>query len=259
MKTFFSRKTKLAVAVMAVLQASAVVSQTDTQDTNLEIEEILVVSKSATYANNEISESMKLQNSSITSINNLIDNLPGVTVHEGDAFGFDDWSTAITVRGFQTNLAEQQVGSTIDGLPNGGSNYGGGAKANRYIDTANLATIEVAQGTADISSRSLESLGGTLNYVTSDPEMEERVRVEYLSGQYDAKRFYTRYDSGLIGGKTRFYVSASHQEATDWMEGSAQNERDHFAAKMVSELDAVTLSAYLSIDEIHEDNYQRVY
>ena len=153
MKTFFSRKTKLAVAVMAVLQASAVVSKTDTQDTNLEIEEILVVSKSATYANNEINESMKLQNSSITSINNLIDNLPGVTVHEGDAFGFDDWSTAITVRGFQTNLAEQQVGSTIDGLPNGGSNYGGGAKANRYIDTANLATIEVAQGTADISSR----------------------------------------------------------------------------------------------------------
>ena len=259
MKTFFSRKTKLAVAVMAALHTSAVVSQTDTQDTNLEIEEILVVSKSATYANNEINESMKLQNSSITSINNLIDNLPGVTVHEGDAFGFDDWSTAITVRGFQTNLAEQQVGSTIDGLPNGGSNYGGGAKANRYIDTANLATIEVAQGTADISSRSLESLGGTLNYVTSDPEMEERVRVEYVSGQYDAKRFYTRYDSGLVGGTTRFYVSASHQEATDWMEGSAQNERDHFAAKMVSELDAVTLSAYLSIDEIHEDNYQRVY
>jgi iron complex outermembrane receptor protein len=247
----------LATAIAALLSAS-IASGQETSEVNERLEEVLVVSKTTTYANTEINDSMKLQNSSITSINNLIDNLPGVTVHEGDAFGFDDWSTAITVRGFQTNLGEQQVGSTIDGLPNGNSNYGGGAKANRYIDTANLETIEVAQGTADISSRSLESLGGTLNYVTSNPLSEERVRVEYVTGQYDATRYYARYDSGDLGS-TRFFVSASHQEATDWMEGSAQNERDHLAGKLVSELERVTFTAYLSYDEIHEDNYQRVY
>ena len=258
MKSSFPCKTPLVAAISAALASTLAFSQNSTRDDD-QLEEIVVVSKATTYANNAITDSMKLQNSSITSINNLIDNLPGVSVHEGDAFGFDDWSTAITVRGFQTNLAEQQVGSTIDGLPNGNSNYGGGAKANRYIDTANLQTIEVSQGTADISSRSLEALGGTLNYVTSDPTLDQRVRLEYVSGQYDAQRFYARYDSGLIGSSTRFYVSASHQEATDWMEGSAENERDHLAAKLVTGSDQLRFTAYVSYDDIHEDNYQRVY
>ena len=258
MKSSFPCKTPLVAAISAALASTLAFSQNSTRDDD-QLEEIVVVSKATTYANNAITDSMKLQNSSITSINNLIDNLPGVSVHEGDAFGFDDWSTAITVRGFQTNLAEQQVGSTIDGLPNGNSNYGGGAKANRYIDTANLQTIEVSQGTADISSRSLEALGGTLNYVTSDPTLDQRVRLEYVSGQYDAQRFYARYDSGLIGSSTRFYVSASHQEATDWMEGSAQNERDHLAAKLMTGSDQLRFTAYVSYDDIHEDNYQRVY
>ena len=258
MKSSFPCKTPLAAAISAALASTLAFSQNSTRDDD-QLEEIVVVSKATTYANNAITDSMKLQNSSITSINNFIDNLPGVSVHEGDAFGFDDWSTAITVRGFQTNLAEQQVGSTIDGLPNGNSNYGGGAKANRYIDTANLQTIEVSQGTADISSRSLEALGGTLNYVTSDPTLDQRVRLEYVSGQYDAQRFYARYDSGLIGSSTRFYVSASHQEATDWMEGSAQNERDHLAAKLMTGSDQLRFTAYVSYDDIHEDNYQRVY
>ena len=126
MNRFFSQTVPVVSAVCAALTAQGALSQTPSSETS-GLEEVVIVSKATTYANNEITDSMKLQNSSITSINNFIDNLPGVSVHEGDAFGFDDWSTAITVRGFQTNLAEQQVGSTIDGLPNGNSNYGGGA------------------------------------------------------------------------------------------------------------------------------------
>ncbi|PPT05828.1 TonB-dependent receptor [Geitlerinema sp. FC II] len=37
---------------------------------------------------------------------------------------------------------------TVDGIANGNSNYGGGAKANRYIDTENVKGVEVSQGTA---------------------------------------------------------------------------------------------------------------
>ncbi len=206
-------KHPLLLAVLAAT-ASQVMAQ-DASNTANSLEEVFVYSKATAYANNQVTESMINQISTVTSVNALIDNLPGVSVQEGDAFGFDDWSTAISVRGFQTNLAEQQVGSTIDGLPNGNSNYGGGAKANRYIDTANIGTVEVSQGTADIASRSLEALGGTIDYRTSNPELEERVRVQYVAGQYDAQRFYGRYDSGLIGDATSFWISASHQEATD--------------------------------------------
>ena len=242
----------LALAVVAASNGLA-------QERDEKIEEVIVVSQATTFANTVVSDSMKLQNSAITSVNDLIDNLPGVSVQEGDAFGFDDWSTAIAVRGFQTNLAEQQVGSTIDGLPNGNSNYGGGSKANRYIDTANLENIEVSQGTADISSRSLESLGGTLNYVTQNPEDKQRTRFQYVSGQFDSERMYARYDSGIVGESTRLFVSFSHQEATDWMEGSAQNTRDHAAFKIVTGDDDMMFTGYVSYDDIHEDNYQRVY
>jgi hypothetical protein len=91
---------------------------------------------------------MNDQQSPITSILSTIDNLPGVNITEGDTFGFDDWSTTINLRGYQTSLSDQQVGTTIDGFPNGDSNYGGGAKANRYIDTMNSGGVEVNQGIA---------------------------------------------------------------------------------------------------------------
>lgn len=221
--------------------------------------EEIVVSGKQSFSSVALSDSMKLQQTNITSINALIDNLPGVTVNEGDTFGFDDWSTSITVRGFSTNLGEQQVGTTIDGLPNGGSNYGGGAKANRYIDTANLGDVVVSLGTADIASRSHEALGGTVNFVSSNPEPEQRIRSELTAGEFDARRVYFRYDTGYFAGETSAWISISSQQASDWIAESAENERDHLAAKLSLPFGDHSLTAYFSYDDIHEDNYQRVY
>ncbi len=221
---------------------------------------VIVTGQAKTYSSAETTDSMALQQSPATSVLAQIDNLPGVQVQEGDAFGFDDWSTGVAIRGFQTNLGEQQVGITIDGLPNGGSNYGGGAKANRYIDTQNAGAIEVSQGTADIASRSNEALGGTINFTTQDPLDERRVRFSASLGDFDAQRFYGRYDTGLIlDGTTSAWISASSQSATDFMEGSAENRRDHYAAKLTSGIFGIEWTAYASYDEIQEDNYQRLF
>ena len=222
-------------------------------------ETIIVTGQRATYNNSNTTEEMLSAVPPVTSVLDIIDTLPGVQVQQGDAFGFDDWSTAISVRGFQTNLSEQQVGMTIDGFPNGGSAYGGGAKANRYIDTMNIGTVEVSQGTADIASRSNEALGGTINYVTSDPLDERRVRLSGSVGDFNASRYYGRFDTGLIlGGAAKAWISYSHQEATDWIEGSAQNHRDNIAAKFIIDT-PVKLTSYISWDKAHEDNYDQVY
>ncbi|QIB67546.1 TonB-dependent receptor [Kineobactrum salinum] len=223
------------------------------------IEEIFVVARQQVYGSNAVTDSMKAQQSPITSINALIDNLPGVSIQEGDSYGFDDWSTTITVRGFQNSLDEQQIGTTIDGIPNGGSGYGGGAKANRYLDSANLRTVTVSQGTADIASRALDALGGTINFVTDDPEDTARIRFQGSLGEHDAERYYLRYDTGTFAGDSRAWFSASHQSASDWMTGSAENERDHLAAKLVSGFGNTAITAYVSYDDIHEDNYQRLF
>ena len=219
--------------------------------------EIVVTGLATTYNNTAASEPMMLQQTPLTSPLSMVDNLPGVSVNEGDTFGFDDWSTTVAVRGFQTNLSEQQVGITIDGLPNGGSNYGGGSKANRYIDTMNIGTVEVSQGTADIGSLSNEALGGTLNFTTNDPTMDRRMRFSASLGQFEAQRFYARYDTGDLGG-IRAWVSATHQEATDWVNGSAANRRDHFAFKFKTD-GAVRLTGYAAYDDTLENNYDNVY
>jgi iron complex outermembrane recepter protein len=229
-------------------------------DETRELDTVIVVGQQQTYSSAESTESMALQQAPVTSILAQIDNLPGVQVQEGDAFGFDDWSTGVAVRGFQNNLGEQQVGITIDGMPNGGSNYGGGAKANRYIDTQNAGAIEVSQGTADIASRTNDALGGTLNFTTQNPLDERRVRVSASLGDFDSQRFYGRYDSGLLADNvTKFWVSLSTQSATDHVNQSADNTRDHIAAKLQTEKFGIDWTSYISYDDTWENNYQRLF
>lgn len=217
------------------------------QESDIEqIQEIIVTGAVRNYSALSTTQSMQDQQSPMTSILSTIDNLPGVNITEGDTFGFDDWSTTVNLRGYQTSLSEQQVGTTIDGFPNGDSNYGGGAKANRYIDSMNSGGVEVNQGIASIDTRTTESLGGTLNFTTNDPTEGQRLRAQVVQGDFDSQRYYVRYDTGrILNDTTRLWISGNHNEATDWLEGSAQNERDHLAAKFITESnDQYTLTGY---------------
>ncbi len=220
----------------------------------------VVAEEPSIFARNIVAEPMMLQQSNITSVTSVVDNLPGVSIQEGDAYGFDDWSSNVAVRGFQVTISEAQIGTTIDGFPNGTSDYFSGAKANRFIDPMNLGGVEVSQGTADIASRSVEALGGTFNYLTDDPAAERTYTASTTLGENDGKRFSMRVDTGpLFGRETRAWIAAVRQEATDWVQGSARNEREHVAAKLVSSHGRLDLTGYLSYDNIHEDTYQRLY
>ena len=225
------------------------------------MEEISVVGEELKiFASNVVAAPMIRQQSSVTSVASVIDNLPGVTVQEGDSYGMDDWSSNVAMRGFQVTINESQIGTTIDGFSNGTSDYWSGAKANRFVDVANLGGIEVSQGTADIASQSVEALGGTFNYITDDPSEERRYMVSAAVGEHDAKRIGMRMDTGpIFGEKAHAWITALRQEASDWMEGSAQNEREHFAAKLASTLGNLDLTSYFSYDRINEEVYQRLY
>ena len=212
------------------------------------------------FARNIVAEPMMLQQSNITSVTSVVDNLPGVSVQEGDSYGFDDWSSNVGMRGFQVTISEAQIGTTIDGFPNGTSDYFSGAKANRFIDPMNLGGVEVSQGTADIASRSVEALGGTFGYLTNDPAAERTYNASVTIGEHGGQRFAMRVDTGpLFGGATSAWTAAVRQESTDWVQGSARNEREHLAAKFVSTHGRLDLTGYVSYDSIHEDTYQRLY
>ncbi|MGM0526083.1 MAG: TonB-dependent receptor domain-containing protein [Pseudomonadota bacterium] len=253
----------LALSVFAAMSTSAVAQEQENNDEQKveeeKMEQILVTGRSVSYANNTTAEAMKLQQTSMTSALGVIDNLPGVLINEGDPFGSDEWSTSISMRGFQIDLGQQQIGMTIDGISNGNSNYGGGTKANRYIDTENLATAQVSQGTADIASRSHEALGGTINFETIDPGFEQKTVVSTTLGENNAQKFFVRHETGEIAKDTYAWVSFSSQENTDWMDEVATNTRDHFAAKLISRVADVDLEAYFTYDDAREYTYQRVY
>ena len=244
-------------ATMVSMAAQAQDAEQKLQDDE-EIEEVVATSAGITYANNVATEGMVKQQSDMTSVLAIVDNIPGVMINEGDAFGGDDWSTTISIRGFQVNLDEQQIGMTVDGMPNGNSNYGGGAKANRYIDTLNIGGVDVSQGTADISSRSHEALGGTIDFKTDDPVDYERLRVNTSRGDNNAEKHFIRYDTGEIFNNTFAWVSLSSSNVDAWIDESGEANRDHLAAKFISNVNGVDLTGYLSIDDTHEDNYQRV-
>lgn len=250
----------LAATIASVLSTSYASAQQAEQVEEEIIEEIITVGARRSFSALSTTQAMNDQQSPMTSILSTIDNLPGVNITEGDTFGFDDWSTTINLRGYQTSLGEQQVGTTIDGFPNGDSNYGGGAKANRYIDPMNSGGVEVNQGIASIDTRTVESLGGTLNFTTNAPLESERMRVQVMQGDFDSRRYYARYDTGrILNDTTVAWISANHNEATDWVEGSAENERDHFAAKFITDIGSdYRLTGYYVYDDIQEDNYQRI-
>jgi len=251
-------KTLIAVAICSAFSLPVIAEEL--ADKTDAMEKISVVAKKLSHANHTIESSMIKQQSPVSSVLAMMDNLPGISINEGDAFGGDDWSTSITMRGFTIDGTQQQLGMTIDGIPNGGSNYGGGAKANRFVDSENIGTIEVSQGTSDISSASLEALGGTFNFTSADPAYEKTTTFAYTQGDHDASRFFIRHDTDLLFGNTYAYASYSSTSTSRWIgEGSNGGmERQHAEAKFVTELDNLTITGRLSYDDADEDNYNSV-
>ncbi|MCF2900226.1 TonB-dependent receptor [Pseudoalteromonas sp. OFAV1] len=249
-----TKKTKLSLVIATLLATSA------NANTNNEIEEITVVAKPTSYANNVIEPAMLEQQSSVSSVLAVIDNLPGISINEGDAFGGDDWSTTITMRGFSIDGNQQQLGMTIDGIPNGGSNYGGGAKANRYLDSENLATVEVGQGTSDIASASLEALGGTFNFVSVQPSTEQSTTFAYTTGDHNASRYFVKHETGTVFDNTQAYISYSQTDTSRWIGDGSNGGKDnqHIEAKFVSDFSDLTVSGRVSYDDVHEINYNSI-
>ncbi|WP_447783642.1 TonB-dependent receptor [Stenotrophomonas bentonitica] len=245
-------------ALLLSASVQAIAAEPAPADDARTLDQVQVIGQATSFAKTTVSQETLQRQQILGSVNNALNELPGVVVSEADATGSSVWGTQISMRGFVTNRDTQQIGTTIDGLPNGGSGYGGGSLANRYIDTLDLETIEVSQGTADISSRSNEALGGTLNFLTSDPLQDARLRMVVGGGDNDARKYYVRYDTGVLGGNTRAWVSASSARVNDWIDGSGHVSNDHLAAKFITELDRWTLSGYASYNDADEPEYTSV-
>ena len=196
-----------------------------------------------------------------SSVINAIKFLPGVNLSQGDAFGGDDWSTRINIRGF----TEAQLGFSVDGVTTGFTSYGGGAKPNRYVDIENISSVVVSQGAADIRSASNQALGGTLSYFTDAPTESFGVLTKATYGSFDTRRGFVRLDTGKFSNNSsRAFVSFSAEQNDNWVRDyvggdQALTKRLHFDAKDVTEIGSLKLTAYAGLDNVDpEINYQGV-
>ena len=141
MRTFarFPRVSLLAVLIAPAPDALAEAPQGDTGEAHSSdartLDQVQVIGQATSYAKTSVRAETLNRQTVMSSVNDALNEVPGVVVSEADATGSSVWGTQISMRGFVTNRDTQQIGTTIDGLPNGGSGYGGGSLANRYIDT----------------------------------------------------------------------------------------------------------------------------
>ena len=222
----------------------------------------LVVQSAATPTANILADKPQIAlQAPASSVIQAIKYIPGVNLSQGDAFGGDDWSTRLSIRGF----TEGQLGWTVDDVTTGYTSYGGGAKPNRFIDIENLAAVSVSQGATDIRSSSTQALGGTLAYFTDAPANDFGVTSKFTFGSFNTTRGFVRTDTGGFGnGSSKAFFSFSSEQNDNWVGhyvggDAALTKRLHVDAKDVTQFGDTRLTTYASVDNVNpEINYQGI-
>lgn len=182
-----------------------------------------------------------------------IDRLPGVNFQSADPFGAYEWSTRITLRGFNQN----QLGFTLDGLPLGDMSYGNtnGLHISRAIISDNIAVTRVSQGAGALGTASTSNLGGTIEFVSRAPAAKPEVVANATYGSEDTIRLFARADSGEVG-IFRASLSYAYLDAGKW-KGDGQQRQHQVNARLVADLsDTARVTAFLNFSDRRENDYQ---
>ncbi|KAF1014751.1 MAG: Vitamin B12 transporter BtuB [Stenotrophomonas maltophilia] len=187
-----------------------------------------------------------------TSGQKILDRLPGVSVQSNDAFGANEESQSISLRGFN----KSRLGYTMDGIPLGDNSYGNynGLSVARAVTAENLAGAELSQGIGSLGVASTSNLGGTIQYFSADPSSEFGGRASVTVGDNNQRRGFLRVDTGDINGFSA-YVSGVHQGADMWAAPYQNQITRQFNAKAVWNVGDNRFGAYVATSRVSQANY----
>jgi iron complex outermembrane receptor protein len=180
--------------------------------------------------------------------------LPGVNFQSADAFGAYEWSTRISLRGFNQN----QLGFTLDGVPLGDMSYGNvnGLHISRAIISENLASTTVAQGAGALGTASASNLGGTIQFVSRRPSDAIGLAASGTYGSDNTWRGFARLDTGDIGGGLKGYVSYGYLSTDKW-KGFGVQRQHQVNAKLEEDLgERGSITAFVNYSDRRENDYQ---
>jgi iron complex outermembrane receptor protein len=249
----------LVFAIGAVLTSAATqAQQADSKETGpLEearsLEEVIVLGRGETRQVQAITAQQIDYLPPGTSPLKAIEKLPGVNFQAADPYGSYEWSTRVTVRGFNQN----RIGFTLDGVPLGDMTYGNhnGLHISRAIPTELVGRAVLSQGTGSLDTASLSNLGGAVEFFSASPQTELGITAAQMFGSDSSRRTFARFDTGELGTGTRAYIAAVDSSTDKWKGGGTQETR-MYTLKAVQPVGDGTLTGYYDFSDRAEIDYQ---
>ncbi len=241
-----------AATTPAIALAAAPAAPATPEVTSDAADEIVVYGHGQVRSVAEIGQSDIAQLTPGSSPFKAIEKLPGVNFESADAFGVYEWSTRISLRGFNQN----QLGFTLDGVPLGDMSYGNtnGLHISRAIISDNIGKVEVSQGAGALGTASTSNLGGTIQFFSRAPQKEFGITANASYGSNKTYRAYVDVDTGEIGA-FKGYLSYAYIDAGKW-KGIGTQRAHQVNAKGVLDVGAVKLTAIADFSDRKEQDYQ---
>lgn len=259
------RRAVLALALFAALQGSALATDTPSATDAAPVDAAADVSKVKQLQTVSVigqGESRQVQRITSEDVKVLppgssplkvLEGKPGVHFESADPFGNYEWSTRISLRGFNQN----RLGFTLDGIPLGDMSYGNqnGLHISRALIAENLGGAELAEGIGSLGTASTSDLGGTVQFYSADPTPDYGVTVAQSIGTDSARRTYARLDTGDHHGFA-MYLSGAYATVDKW-KGQGDQTQKQFNGKAVYDFgDDSRVGALLTTSSRHENDYQ---
>jgi len=154
---------------------------------------------------------------------------PGVHFESSDVTGAYEWSTSISLRGFN----QRRLGYTLDDIPLGDMSYGNsnGLHISRAVISENLASVEVSTGIGALGTPSTSNLGGVFQFFSINPSTQYGVTLAQGFGTDSAHRTYARLETGEHNGFAA-YLSGAYSKTDKW-KGWGTHELTQFNGKAI--------------------------
>ncbi len=249
------------VAALALLNAGTVYAQDATvaaaeaAPAAAEASEIIILGHGQSRQTQTLKATDLTEAAPGTSPLKVLNKLPGVTFQSADPFGAYEWSTRISIRGFNQN----QLGFTLDGVTLGDMSYGNynGLHVSRAIINEDIARIDMAQGAGSLDSATSSNLGGTLKFVSRTPAEVMGGELAVTAGSDSMHRIYGRFETGAISSLNdlRGFVSVVDQKAEKW-KGAGDQKAFQADTKWVLPVGEGKLTGFVNHSERREQDYQ---
>ncbi|AQR75168.1 TonB-dependent receptor [Sphingomonas sp. LM7] len=160
------------------------------------------------------------------SVNDVINQLPGVSFQNNDPFGSSGGT--LTIRGFDSS----RISQTFDGVPlNDSGNYA--IYSNQQLDPELIEQVNVNLGTTDIDSPTAGATGSTVNYRTRLPGQDFGVKLSGSVGDFDFFRIFGMVDTGeFTSFGTRAFFAASTARNRSPFNADAKVEKQQYNGRL---------------------------